>query len=270
MFADQEAERLVKYYENEIESKVSEKVGQTKVFLEGSWRECRLGECAMGNVVTDAYVHGFIALSKWNGNQTGWTQYPIAITCGGDIRNSIDYRINDGLITLADVLSVVPFGNSIQVVVVSGTKLKSIFENSAAKYNPTGDVLEGRFLQVSGIRVTYDYMKPVGSRVIALRARCGSTCMVPKFEDVQEDQMYSVIVTNYLAKGGDCYSAVCEKDVQHIEFELLDFGLLKDYIHQKSPITTGREDRITVIGNSAHTLALPILAVLVALASTLI
>ena len=49
-------------------------------------------------------------------------------------------------ITLADIKSVMPFGNRADIVVISGKVLKQAFEHSVSDIETLG----GRFLQTSG------------------------------------------------------------------------------------------------------------------------
>ena len=49
-------------------------------------------------------------------------------------------------ISLADIKSVLPFGNAADIVVISGKVLKDVFEHSVSDIETQG----GRFLQTSG------------------------------------------------------------------------------------------------------------------------
>ena len=242
--------RFVDSYNEEISGKMSQVIGRSSVQLEGGAVACRTRECSVGNMITDSYVFGFMEISKSQDYTKGWTKYPIAVTSSGDIRTQIDLS-ESGNITLSDVMSVIPFGNTIEVVTISGKVLKEMFEHSISKFDPSEEHLEGRFLQVSGIRVTYDWTQPVGSRVLELKARCGSDCLVPRYDRVDDHKNYTIISTNYLLDGGDGYSMVVEKGFKRKNFEQLDLDLVQNYLKYRSPVTVGAEDRINIIETSS-------------------
>ena len=181
-------------------------VGQTNVLLEGREVKCRMEECLLGNVIADAYVYNFVEKA----NQVYWTHYPIALVPGGGIRTSIDVLEVDGEITFADIKNVCPFSNQLVAVNVTGKELYQIFEHSVSTWDAEMKQLEGRFLQVSGMRVVYDASKSVGHRVVSLKARCGQ-CTSPEYFDVQLNQTYVFITTSYLKGGGDEYSMLIDK-----------------------------------------------------------
>ena len=69
-------------------------------------------------------------------------QVSAAIVNGGGIRESVE----PGDITLADVMQIQPFGNTMDVVTLSGATLRGVFEHSVSQIADRA----GRFLQVSG------------------------------------------------------------------------------------------------------------------------
>ena len=75
----------------------------------------------------------------------------IAIMNSGGIRSSIDV----GNITLADLLGVLPFSNTVDIITMTGEGLKIVLEESASKLSRDGLSSKGGFLQVSGIFFGY-------------------------------------------------------------------------------------------------------------------
>jgi 2',3'-cyclic-nucleotide 2'-phosphodiesterase (5'-nucleotidase family) len=69
-----------------------------------------------------------------------WTKAAIAIMNSGGIRGSLEA----GNITTADMLGVIPFQNSVDLIQIKGEYLKQTFEFMASKIG------EGGFLQVAG------------------------------------------------------------------------------------------------------------------------
>lgn len=58
--------------------------------------------------------------------------------------------------------TVLPFQDEAVVVVYSGRELRAVLENSVSQY----PLLDGRFLQVSGLRFAFDPHLPAGERVL--------------------------------------------------------------------------------------------------------
>ncbi len=113
---DSSAAKEVANYEQKIKSEYGKVIGKTNVLLEGDFR-CRLRECNLGNLVTDAMVDYYMRRSRL---YDGWTDTAIAVYVGGGIRATIDEQSNNGSITLEDLLSVLPFGNDMVILEMSG------------------------------------------------------------------------------------------------------------------------------------------------------
>ncbi|XP_046409396.1 protein 5NUC-like isoform X2 [Neodiprion fabricii] len=214
-------------------------VGSSSVFLDGDADVCRRQECNMGNLVTDAMID-YIS-RQYNGSD-GWTDAPIAVMNSGSIRTSIPAS-TDSQISMADVLTVLPFGNQPIIVTMTGEVLISMLEWSV--YYMTGDPNEdakGAFLQVSGIQVTYDLSQPVYSKVVSVKVRCGN-CNIPTYSDLNETETYSVITNDYMYSGGDGFSMLSDLDVKRADDTLAD--VVAEYLTLRSPVYPAIEWRIT-------------------------
>lgn len=51
----------------------------------------------------------------------------------------------------------------------------------------------------------YDLSRPSGSRVESVRVRCAS-CDVPRYDDLDVNQSYNVVINTFLSGGGDGHS----------------------------------------------------------------
>ena len=248
-------------YEAYLKKAFSKVKGHSSVFLEGNEHVCRTKECNMGNLVSDAFVYGFLNKTTREDGFKGWTKYPIAINCGGTIRTSFNPSGSGGYITLGDIVSVLPFPNTLVTVNVTGEILKQIMEHGVSAYDPKEERLEGRFPQVSGVRVEYDMSREVGDRVTRLRVKC-SDCSYPVYEAVDNGKFYTIITTDYLASGGDGFDMLskCEK---------MDFGeepvdILQLYLMNVDTVTTGVEDRIVIHSNSGRRITFSFLSLILA------
>ncbi|XP_035687503.1 snake venom 5'-nucleotidase-like isoform X3 [Branchiostoma floridae] len=227
----------------EMANLTNQEAGKTHVFLEGRRQFCRRQECNLGNVITDAMVRQNLK----NPDEAKWADVSMAVWNSGGIRAPIPFRPPDGIITTADVLTVLPFQNTIDIIVISGDVMFQMFEHSVSNLPSAG-----QFLQVSGILVTYDISKPVGQRVVTLEAVC-TECSIPQYEPVERGRRYKLLINAFMVGGGDGYSMlpenVADEDREPIGY--LDTEMVLDYLADASPITTGLERRITILNGTA-------------------
>ncbi|XP_041352269.1 snake venom 5'-nucleotidase-like [Gigantopelta aegis] len=236
----QDADTLAKLepYRQGVVNETDQIIGRTQVFLEGRRTVCRITECNIGNLVTDGMLHQNLK----HPDSTEWNHVSIAVMNAGGIRSSVQ----QGDISVGDVLSVLPFRNTVDIIELKGIHVLGMFENSVARYSKDADRLFGGFLQVSGIRVTYDIAKPVGKRVVKVKVRC-SNCSIPKYEDLDPDTVYKIIMPSFIADGNDFYSVIRENKIKHHLLGDVDSDVLVEYIKQRTPIISGLEDRITIL-----------------------
>ena len=94
-----------------------------------------------------------------------------------------------------DIHTAMPWGNTIDVVTIYGRTLKLVLEHSIEKYKANDPDPSGRFLQVSGLILTYDVSKPVGSRLVRAYANKGDSRTA-----INDDAIYQIAMPSYLAK----------------------------------------------------------------------
>ncbi|XP_021964441.1 snake venom 5'-nucleotidase [Folsomia candida] len=237
---------LVELWGRNVSDKVKEQIGRTRVFLNGSEHECRLRECSLANLVTDAMVHVNLKFS----DSLYWSDVTMAIMNGGGVRASIDEESKNGSISMDDILTVLPFSNTIDLIEIQGNHLREAFEFSVQDYDPKGFHLAGKFLQVSGMRVVYDITQPNGKRVKKLLVRC-KECRVPKYVPLDDDTIYKVAVPSYIATGGDGFAIIKENALSHHLQGILDSDMIVEYIKSQGPIIQGVEGRISFETGSA-------------------
>jgi 5'-nucleotidase len=231
--------KLLDVYRPGITKWESEIVGSSKVFLNGS---CRLNECNLGNFIADSMVY-------WNAinyqSNDSWTDAAIALIQGGGIRTSIDQKQNGGNISMSDASTILPFGNNVVIVEVTGKDILEALEHSVHRYNIQESY--GEFLQFSGLHVTYNLSNPVGSRVKEAEVLCAN-CLNPTFSPINETHKYKILMQSFVAIGGDGYSMFKDKQVKDLQESDLNIFLL--YLKKKSPIYPAVEWRITFDSSS--------------------
>ncbi|VVC93230.1 unnamed protein product [Leptidea sinapis] len=223
-----------KYRENVM--KVSEiSVGSTAVLLDGS--SCRLRECNMGNLITDALVYKYA--SDYQG--VGWTDAPIAVMQGGGIRATINHVNDESDITQGDLLTVMPFDDRAVKVAMSGSDIRKMLEHSVAEYNVIR--APGQFLQFSGMKVEYDFQKKSGERVLRAQILCGD-CILPEYSMLNDSAVYNILINGFLSMGGDGFSVFVDKPQDYLNFN--DLSATIEYINKTSPIFPAIEGRIII------------------------
>lgn len=159
---------------DEIRNKV---VAEAATAIGGERDVCRAMECAMGSLIADA----MLARVKDQGIE-------IAIQNGGGIRASIDA----GPVTMGEVLTVLPFQNTLSTFHVTGETILAALENGVSEVEEGA----GRFPQVAGMTYAFDASKPAGARI--------SDVMVGG-APIDMGKTYGVVSNNYVRNGGDGY-----------------------------------------------------------------
>ncbi|KAL8186223.1 UNVERIFIED_CONTAM: hypothetical protein K2H54_066268 [Gekko kuhli] len=117
----------------------SQEIGKTIVYLNGTSEACRFQECNMGNLICDAVVYNNLR----HPDDNEWNHVSMCIVNGGGIRAPIDERSNNGTITLEELLGVLPFGGTFDLLKIKGSTLKEAFEHSVHRHGKgTGEMLQ--------------------------------------------------------------------------------------------------------------------------------
>jgi 5'-nucleotidase / UDP-sugar diphosphatase len=218
---DPDMEALLEQLRAPLEDFRSQVLGETTVELIGEREVCRFEECAMGNLIADALRVG--------------TGAQIGLQNGGGIRASIP----TGEITVGGILDVLPFGNTYTTFELSGEDLIAALENSVSRTDQTEGT--GRFLQVSGLRFSWDGSQPAGSRVVSVEVLNDDG----EYETLDPDEEYVIATNDYLYAGGDDYTMFAENSRDGYDFGRTLDELVRTYVQGNSPITVGVEGRIT-------------------------
>ncbi|XP_053143200.1 5'-nucleotidase isoform X2 [Hemicordylus capensis] len=209
-------------------------IGKTIVYLNGTSEACRVQECNMGNLICDAVVYN--NLRHPDDNQ--WNHVSMCILNGGGIRAPIDERSNNGTITLEELLAVLPFGGTFDLLQIKGSTLQEAFEHSVHRHG-TGT---GELLQVSGIQVVYDLSKSPGSRVVSINVLC-TECRVPVYVPLQMEKTYKVLLPSFLAGGGDGYHMLKGSSNNHSSGDL-DVAIVSNYINRMGRVFPAVDGRV--------------------------
>lgn len=229
---DPEVLKIVKRYQKDIDLINKVIVGTSSVFLDGD--SCRLRECNMGNFINDAIIE---YTKKYVKNIT---ESFIAVTQGGRIRSSISHPEKPFNITRGDIITVMPYSDTLCVLTMNGTILRQALEHSVEAWR-TIDI-PGQFLQYSGVKVVYDLAQKPGSRVVKAAAICAHCT---ELRELQDDYEYKLITSIFLADGGDGYTMFEQLPRDILPFNEVICAI--DYLTDNSPINPVLSKRIIIL-----------------------
>ncbi len=147
-------------------------------------------------------------------------------------------------ITRGQVLAVLPFGNVVFTVSITGAELKTFLENGVSKM-PDAD---GRFPQVSGLCFTYDISAPAGSRVLsAVRQAANGSCTGAPI-DLTAASTYRIAENDFMAYGGDGYPIVYARGATQ---NIMD-QVLANYVFISTPVSPAIQGRIVCTTSGAN------------------
>ncbi|MHD0398690.1 5'-nucleotidase C-terminal domain-containing protein [Staphylococcus simulans] len=177
-----------------FEAQVSEVIiPHNTIQFQGERDDVRRHETNLGNAIADSMeAYG----------QNGFSHpADFAVTNGGGIRASIDKNQD---VTLGDIITVLPFGNTISQIQVKGSDVRKMFEHSLSAPVENGQLgANGAFLHISkSIRVYYDIDQAPGERVLKIEVLNKQT---QQFESLDPNRVYYMTTNDFTASGGDGY-----------------------------------------------------------------
>ncbi len=159
-------------------AELAQPVGRTPVPLDARKKAVRSQETNLGSLIADA-------LREASGTD-------VTLVNGGAIRG--DTVFPAGELTRRELLSIFPYADKLVRMQVPGATLLAALENGVSK--SAEDEEPGRFLQVSGLRFTFDVSRPKGQRVL---------CATVGGKPLSPTATYSVATLSFLAGGKDGY-----------------------------------------------------------------
>lgn len=186
-----------------IDSEMNEVFAKTEVTLNGERAPGnRTEETNLGDLIADAF--------RWYALEQGDLgvdeDHVVAVTNGGGIRATVEA----GDITMNDINTVLPFGNTVAYITVKGSVLLEALE--ASTYSTPEEL--GAFPQVAGIEFTVDTTKEYdagdlypGSTYYAPASINRVTIDSINGKAFDPDATYVVVSNDFTAAGGDTYYA---------------------------------------------------------------
>jgi 5'-nucleotidase len=232
--ADADMTAQLSYYKESLEAFSSVVIGQAGVYFDGSHNPgLRTQEMKLGNLVADA---------AYNSAAT-YAAIDAVIFNGGGIRASLPEDVDPLFdqfpypVTFGQAMSVLPFGNTISILDVSGAELVAALDNGLSwAYDVDSGIAfsSGGFPQVSGLQITYCAARASDMHAdSSVLTPCPAalidgglvTSLVVAGNPVDLNASYRIATSTFLAGGGDYYSAfesACQREGNYC----VDTGLL--------------------------------------------
>lgn len=210
---------VIQRIQQQIDADYGAVFAQSEVQLNGEKAQVRTGETNLGDLITDAML--------WQAGTLG-EKVDAAISNGGGIRASLSV----GSLTKKDINTVLPFGNTLYLVKLTGAQLLEALEASTCSLPES----IGAFPQVSGIEYTVNtgakfsstenypgstYGKPNAVNRVTIQ-RVGGAAFDPA-------ETYTIVTNDFLGAGGDTYYTFKSSPVGYDTGVPLD-EVLMDYI----------------------------------------
>ncbi len=170
------------------------KVGSTEVKLEGDRAVVRNQETNLGNLVTEAYR------AKFNAD--------LGLANSGGVRDSI----KAGDITYETVLTVLPFGNDIVTVKLTGKDLKNYLTRVLAELTPGS----GSYPQFAGLEADFNAKTKQFRKLVVAN------------KPLEAKRIYIIALPSFVAKGGDKWPDLSSFGLQSYGF--MDADVLREYL----------------------------------------
>jgi len=207
---------MVEGYAAQLSEAMKEVVGYTLVPLVGDRTLIRTQETNLGDLVAD--------MMRW----AAGPDVQIALTNGGGIRWHRTFPV--GPITRGDVYELLPYGNVLVMMDLTGAQIRQALENGVSEWQ----LVAGRFSQVSGLKFTFNPTRPAGSRIIDVWV--GGTPLV-------DTAVYRVATNDFMAAGGDGYT-VLTQGTNYVSTGTTLMDYMVQYLLQFSPVSPAVEGRI--------------------------
>ncbi len=217
---DAEIEERIAALAGPIEQMKMTAVAELSASIDGSRESCRAVECEMGNTVTDAML-----------DRVADQGVTIALTNGGGLRASLP----SGTVTVGDVLTVLPFQNTLATVSLTGATIVAALEHGVSGIEEGA----GRFPQVAGLRFKLDAAAEPGSRVSEVEVRDGDG-----WTAIDEGASYSVVTNNFMLNGGDGYAMIRDEGADGYVTAIDMADSLAEYLAENAPFAPEIDGRI--------------------------
>ncbi|XP_058806758.1 apyrase-like [Phymastichus coffea] len=217
-------EKMLRPWKVEVDRIGKRLIAKTLVFLNGT---CYSAECNLANLVTDAMVDIYANESS------------ISFMTANSIQNSIPV----GPVVYEDIYMTLPYNNTWDLIELKGSDLLQVLEENVAKSSSKISFVNFQLIQWSGMKVVYN-LKKEQSKIVSVKVRC-LHCNDPKFEDLNSDQWYRIVVPSYVIS--QSFETIFTKHRLIHTGKSRDIDNLIDYVEKKKVINITTESRMVFV-----------------------
>ncbi|MFV0504263.1 MAG: 5'-nucleotidase C-terminal domain-containing protein [Lachnospirales bacterium] len=189
---------FVKGVTAEADAKTQEVVLNIPITLDGEREDVRTKETNLSNMIANS--------------QKAATGSDLVLVNGGGIRATIE----SGDVTLGDLITTLPYGNTIITKEIKGSDFKAAVEHGIQSYPEPA----GGFPHIAGAKITFDPAKEAGKRIVSITDEDGS--------EFDLDATYTIAINEFLGLGGDGYEMF--KDYPVLAYYNTGLDILMDYL----------------------------------------
>jgi 5'-nucleotidase / UDP-sugar diphosphatase len=219
--AAEDIEALIAPLRAPIETLVTTPVTDLAADIDGSRENCRARECEMGNTVAEAMLA-----------ETAARGIQVALANGGGLRASLAA----GTVTLGDVLTVLPFQNTLYTLDLPGAALVAALEHGVNGVEEGA----GRFPQVAGLRYKLDLSVAPNAGRISQVEIAGPDGWAP----IDLDATYGLVTNDFVAGGGDGYAMLKESGMNGYDTAIDLAEVLARFLTENAPYAPALDGRI--------------------------
>lgn len=147
-----------------------------------------------------------------------------------------------GTVSVGDVLELMPFGNTLVLVELTGEELKQALEEGIEFLTAKHGRAARAFPYVSGIRFTVHPSAPRGERVTSLEVRGEDGA----YRAVEPAATYTSVVNSFLAGGGDGFDTLRTTRRGRSDTGILDSDAFREHLKRLGTLHSPHEERIRV------------------------
>jgi len=204
-------------YARRIDTLLGEILGKADMPIDLRREKLRTAENGFANLVADT-------LRQFTGAE-------LSLINSGTLRSDTMFPAGT-ILTRKDIRAILPYRNTLKLIEATGQQITDALEHGLEKI----DSISGQYLQISGIKITYDATRSTGERLLSVTLNN---------KPLNPTKTYRIATLDYLLYGGDGYTMfINNKELNHqqtINFTLSDI-MANEIKRQKiiSPKIDGR------------------------------
>ena len=211
--------KLEEKYRTKLNSELDQKISNLECPLDAGFNtdsKARFKETNIGDLLADSY--------------RAYYKSDIAFMNGGGIRTNTP----KGPFTMKKALAIIPFNNTICEYKCTGKAIMEALEHGVSGV----ENLKGSFLQVSGMKYSYNPKAKVGNRI---------TSVTINGQPIILDKEYTVAMPSFIFKGGDGFTMFSKSKVLVPEQDAQkDINVFIDYCKKLKDIDYKTDGRIEI------------------------